>query len=245
MVTDFCVEDDGELSHACGEGEFGGFSVGAEAFVEVSDGWIAAGCGNGGHVENVAQIGPSAGNGTTAVSVAAVIGEGGDADEAGSLSAADGAEFAHIGDQGSGEDGADAGDGGEQAVEGLFAAVAADEGKDGGIEFVALALEGEDALVGAGGQGREVEMVELVLEGDQLALKGAAVGDVLADFVGGGIAAASCRRGEGAAIVGEDCAIERRLGSLPLERSKSRTWRGLTMAATRPASVKAMNTARS
>jgi hypothetical protein len=131
VVANFGVGDDDEFADAGSESEFGGFPLGAQAFVEVADGRIAARCRKRGHVEDVAQIGAASGDGAVTASFAAIVGKGGDADQAGGLASSDRAEFAHVGDQGGGEHRTDAGHGDEQAVEGMLVTLTAAQVEDG------------------------------------------------------------------------------------------------------------------
>ena len=63
------IEQDDEFSHDGGEGEFGGFSVGSESLVKVSEDGIVVAGSEGGHVKDATHGGPA----TDDVSLAAVL----------------------------------------------------------------------------------------------------------------------------------------------------------------------------
>src|SRR5271167_2312051 len=79
-------EGDEDAEHFSADGDdrhFGCFALGDEALAEGHQGRVAAGGGQGGHVEDPADFGAAAPDGSLAGALSAVVVEGGDADEGG------------------------------------------------------------------------------------------------------------------------------------------------------------------
>ena len=111
MIFDDGIKDDEKLSGAGDDGEFRRFSGGAEMLVEVFDGCVAAGGGDGGHVKDAPDGGATAAADTFSFPAAAFSWERSDAGERGDLFMRENAEFGHLCDKCGGENGADAGNG--------------------------------------------------------------------------------------------------------------------------------------
>src|SRR5262249_21502068 len=130
------IEGGGELSQAGNEGNLlERFSKGEARVVGFWGGGWLGGSGQGGHIEDVAQLAAAAGDVADTDLLAAVVGVGSDAEESGDLEIADLAELWEPGEEGGDALGAEAGDTVEQA--GAFGQklVLGDEGCDSGLEL--------------------------------------------------------------------------------------------------------------
>lgn len=96
------AEEQEQLAHDGGEGEFTGLAATAESLVEVFEVVVMSNGGEGGHVEGATHLGASTADGAIAPTGAAVLGPWGEAYEGGELSAVVEAQLWEV----DGEDGA-------------------------------------------------------------------------------------------------------------------------------------------
>ena len=223
---------------------FLGLPSSTRTFVEALENRVVLGGDEGGHVEAGADLGAAAPDGAPAAHGTAVPVEGGDADQGGDLPSVEAAEFGQVGDQGAGGGLADAGHALEQVLGLAPGRGAPDGGVDLGLEIGQFALERleqpVDALEGApagqaapGGCARRSSSRRSGA-GGRPALR--ARGPVRRAPAGGAGATASAKWAIAAASRASV------LASWPVDRAKSRIWRGLTTASGRPAAHSAAAT---
>jgi hypothetical protein len=148
ILADDGVGENCELSHDGGDGDFGLFSAGHEMIVEGFQVRIVPSGAVGWHMESGPDVGPSASDSAGFAALAAVVGDGGEADDHGDLFGGELAEFDHAGDEGESGARADAGDRGEDfeatGKGGIDVDPVTDFGLevgDGGFEGTQLTLE--------------------------------------------------------------------------------------------------------
>ena len=110
------VEDDQQLAHAGCEGQFIRFASSHQPLVEVPDDGIVATGHQSSHVQDCADPGASAPNGTSASQCATVPVEGSLSHQGGDLPAVQGAQFRQVGQEGERELLSNAGDGAQEVV---------------------------------------------------------------------------------------------------------------------------------
>jgi hypothetical protein len=107
-LGDEAVDSDEHLACDGHESDFGEFAACHEALVECGHGAVAAGCGEGGHVQGDADPGTSTVDGAFPFVGSGVVVVGGDACEGGDLLPIDVAEFGEVGQEAGGRDDGDA-----------------------------------------------------------------------------------------------------------------------------------------
>src|SRR5687768_12748684 len=110
ILGDEGVGEDEQFSHYCSDGDFGRFTVLSEPLVEELEVGVAAGGGERGHVEGLAQMRPSTADVAQAMSIAAVAREGRETGESGDLLAVGASDHIEVGEQLGRGDRTDAGD---------------------------------------------------------------------------------------------------------------------------------------
>ena len=108
---DECVEGDQEFSHAGDDDDLEGFALAFEAFGKGLDDRIATSCGECGHVQDTADRGSSAPDGTFAMITSAVAIEGSQADQGRDFLSVEKTQFREIGQHRNDGDLADTGNG--------------------------------------------------------------------------------------------------------------------------------------
>ena len=144
ICFDAFVGHDDELSHQHGDGDFGGFSGGAEGHVLCFEVWIEAHGNEGGHVEGLSEVMSAALNERLAGPGSGLPGHRGEACEAGGLFAVQGADFGHFDQDRCGADSADSGDRADDLACAGCRFFCGDAGCDLGVDVgQLLAVEGQ------------------------------------------------------------------------------------------------------
>src|SRR5436305_12947815 len=141
------VENDEELTDACGEGLFGGLSGGSEFLIMRGDEGIGAAGDQRGHVEGGPDRRTASGDGLAAALDAAVAIDGRNPDEGCDLAPVEAAEFRQFGDEGAQGGLAHAWHAGQKVGVGLPSGALPDRAVDVPIEFGKLGLEKIDMPV--------------------------------------------------------------------------------------------------
>ena len=98
ILGDEGVGEDEQFTHHCGDSDFGRFAVFFEPLVEAFEIRVAAGGGERGHVEGLAQMRPSTADVAQTPRIAAVASEGREAGESSDLLAIDASDDIEVGE---------------------------------------------------------------------------------------------------------------------------------------------------
>src|SRR5271156_1377558 len=183
ILADEGVCENCELSHNGCDGDFWLFPAGDETVVEGFQVRIVPSGAVGGHIESGSDIGPSAFDGARSSALAAVIGDGGEADDHGDLFSGELAEFDHAGDESDSGARADAGDRGEDFEATGQGGIAVDPVADFGLEVGDAGFEGAQLTLELADQRSGLARADLVENGGSIFDRRVApAGQFLKDF---------------------------------------------------------------
>ena len=109
-ILDKKVHETGKFAHDGGDADFVRFTVVSEALIKLGENGVMLRGGDGGHIEDVANLGAAAADVASTGVFATVFWIRRDADQSGDNRGIDFAQFWHVGQGGSRDDGADPGD---------------------------------------------------------------------------------------------------------------------------------------
>lgn len=149
VVFDHGVEDDQQLSHAGGEGDFGFFPLGLEPGIEGFEYGVMASGDEGGHVERRPESGSAAPDASLAAELSTIVIQGSDSHQGGDLLTVELTELGQFGDECGGGHFADARNTFEKLVALVPVIVGFDELEDLPVDPFEVFVNGVDEVLNA------------------------------------------------------------------------------------------------